>query len=305
MLLQRAQGPSSSKPDDFLSDFLQRAHALPYIDEEDSNTSYPVDSRPPPEVLPIPRRSLMQKLTRLFGKRDNDYSKVPEYAARTIDRLDVPVLNITTTNNNDNGNNLKNQSEASDAAVNAEEESKRFSFGLPSVKSLIISEEDDENDQPNMGGAEATASDDPFVDHFNNFSYNCMERPVAVDLGYDDTAKTYWNNDFYNNAKYNAGTPWHELVGMFSSVAIARQQADEEETEANEDSWNPANWNASDVEQAAFFWATDDITGDLIFDNDEQEAEESAFTNLFSRIFDNGFLNDEVAEDEVAEDEET
>ncbi|KAI6205861.1 POU-specific domain-containing protein [Aphelenchoides besseyi] len=149
--------------------------------------------------------------------------------------------------------------------------------------------DDDEAQSAIEDGAKAAAEDDPFSKHWNNTHWNGQERPIIVDHGYDDRPKSFWNNDFWNSNKYNAGTSWHELVGMFSNVSIARQQAEDADTESADNPWNPANWNSPDVAQAAV-WIADDTVGML-----EEMSNDNGMPDLLKKL-----VNYDEDEDEFA-----
>lgn len=259
-LLHRAQSYKSLIAPSNHDDFWKTISNLPYID--DAPTDIAANSvYSTPQVKP--RRNSIHRLIRAISHQilpeiQREYDpQIGKYAVSTLDGLSLPA---------ESGSEVDNAQEV-------------FSLGVPSI-------EDDANESI-QDGAEAAEADDPFNDHWNCFKYNCQERPIAVDLGYDDIAKTFWNNDFYNNAKYNAGTPWHDLVGMFSNNALATQQADKEEMEA-EGSWNPSDWNSSDIGQAESYLIADNVLGDIISEDNESENQ---FLWLFgeSYFIDNDF----------------
>ncbi|KAI6210674.1 POU domain protein [Aphelenchoides besseyi] len=160
---------------------------------------------------------------------------------------------------------------------------------LEVLATVVKGDKDNETQSAIEDGAEATAKDDPFSEHWNNTHWNGQERPIIVDLGFDYMPKSFWNNDFWNSNKYNAGTSWHELVGMFSSVSIARQQAEDDDTESADNPWNPANWNSPDVAQAAV-WIADDTVGML-----EEMNSDNGMPDLLKKLVNYGEDENEFA----------
>lgn len=100
---------------------------------------------------------------------------------------------------------------------------------------LIIDEEDEDYFQ------NPTVLDDPFVAHWNNCGWNCQERPSIVDMGYDNFSKSFWNQDFWNNNKYNAGTGWHDLINMLSYSPTYDRDSFEQTI------WNLTLWNSVEL----------------------------------------------------------
>ena len=138
------------------------------------------------------------------------------------------------------------------------------------IKVLGVDEiaDDEDDDHSVEDGAEATAADSPFAGHWNAFDWCGQERPALVDCGYDDDAVAYWNNQWWNNARYNAGTSWHDLINMFCSGSLERQRAEDEELEergiggsAGGGGWNMAEWSEAAALPAAF--GALDAAGDL------------------------------------------
>lgn len=298
MLLARVQHyktqQSSSTPSEF-NDFMRRTQKLPYIDDADSvstRSQQKFRTAPSTPLRTKRRPSLLHRLFRTVSQQivpkieDENSEGIGEYAIKALSRLNLstktidPIVDV----------------KVDESQCEEESEEEIHKLGIPLISQLDLDDDDDESVED---GVKATEADDPFNEHWNNFKYNGQERPIVADLGFDDTAKSFWNNDFYNSNKYNAGTPWHDLVGMFSNNAIARQQADDEEMEEKEaeDSWNPADWNSSEIGQAASFLVADDVLGELIF-NEEEDDEEESDSNLFRWLFGEGYFIESLNNDE-------
>jgi hypothetical protein len=284
MLLLRAKNSKASSSSSELNDFMRRTQALPFIDD-DSNGSLDLRSQHNFKLAhstastPQQRRPSLKRLMRRFSHQilpkiaNEGNPQVSEYATQMLNKLHVPLV---STSINIEQENLDTEEDDNDA----------FSLGIPSI--FMLDNDDAESIQD---GKEAAEADDPFTDHWNSTKFNCQERPIVVDLGFDDTAKSFWNNDFYNNNKYNSGTPWHDLVGMFSNNALARQQADDEEMEEKEEgSWNLADWNASEIGQAASYLMVDGVLGELVFDDNDEEDDSAG--NPLQWLFGNGYFVD-------------
>ncbi|CAD5228862.1 unnamed protein product [Bursaphelenchus okinawaensis] len=117
----------------------------------------------------------------------------------------------------------------------------------------LVDEEDYDLVEEDEDGALQTLDNDVFKNHFNSTHWNGQERPVQVDLGYDDSFKTFWNNDWWNNNQYNYGMPWQDQSNFFCSVALQTQQDD---YDAFDNDWNQSEWNSIERTQA-LGWAED------------------------------------------------
>lgn len=113
----------------------------------------------------------------------------------------------------------------------SEEES---GYGHP-LQSLLEEEEKEVGPSEWPEGNPA-AADDAFSLHWNNQQWNAQERPVQVDLGYDEQCKAFWNHSWWNNAKWAAGTAYHELIGAMEHAPTYANE------ELSAGAWNPQEW---------------------------------------------------------------
>lgn len=125
-----------------------------------------------------------------------------------------------------------------------ETSSENFLFNFVDVINNDADDYESEDENP-------IVNEDPFNEHWNNFHWNGQERPSIVDMGYDDTPKSFWNNDIWNSNKYNVGTSWHDLINMYAtSPSDLHTSYDPGEIIEDDENltthWNLSDWNASD-----------------------------------------------------------
>jgi hypothetical protein len=261
-----------------ISDFLKRIQALPYIDDDirpiitDALIEINAKLVDQPAFInyttrgfkPKRRVSPWRRLKRWFLRRFKPTRRTPnntnvsEYAVRVLKDLGIPLMEIERQNSTTTDSASNDHSSERDEFNSSNDKSPdAFSLGVPTIPP------DDYDWESIDDGAEATAEDDPFFEHWNHGQWNGVQRPSIVDLGYEDVAQSFWNNVRWNSAKYNSAMS-SELIGMFSAAALARIQEDSEEM-LEADEWNASDWNT--------MFVAEDLVEDVVF-GDYEEGEE-------------------------------
>ncbi|KAF7634091.1 POU domain protein [Meloidogyne graminicola] len=145
---------------------------------------------------------------RLLGKKNLKERKNEESVGEFLENSKEEEEEEEAKEKKENKVNKKNDGKT-DEREEKNENNPLLNFTHP-LKELLKEEEGLED---NFIEINPISIDDPFFNCWNNQQWNCQERPVQIDLGFDDRIKTFWNGDFWNNTKWSSGPCWHEIIG--------------------------------------------------------------------------------------------